>query len=190
MNPALIIIDAQNEYFAPHGKSILPDGEQALAHIQELLQAFRTNNQPIFHVVHERLEADAAVFRRGSIGAEIHPAITVQTSEEIVTKHVPGAFYQTPLEMYLRAANIDTLVISGYMTHMCCDTTTRQASARGFKVLFSSDATATRDILLDGKKLSHQSVHETTLGIMTGFATVLTSAEIIKQTAPDQGINV
>jgi nicotinamidase-related amidase len=42
-----------------------------------------------------------------------------------------------------RRQDIDTVVISGYMTHMCCDTTARQTVHRGFTVEFLSDATGT-----------------------------------------------
>lgn len=47
------------------------------------------------------------------------------------------------LEPWLRQQAIDTVVIAGYMKHMCCDTTARQAVHRGFTVEFLSDATGT-----------------------------------------------
>lgn len=66
------------------------------------------------------------------------------------------------------------------MTHLCCDTTTRQASERGFAVLFAFDATATHDLELHGKVVPYQVIQETTLAIMTEFATVLSTAEIVE----------
>ena len=69
----------------------------------------------------------------------------------MVKKHFPGSFTQTPLKAYLRRAGVDTLVVSGFQTHHCCDTTTRQARERGFAVLFAEDATATRDLTLQGR---------------------------------------
>ena len=41
---------------------------------------------------------------------------------------------------------VDTVVIAGYMTQMCCDTTARQAVHLGYKVEFLSDATGTLDL--------------------------------------------
>lgn len=41
MKPALLVIDVQNEYFAPHGKWVLPEGEKALDQIQALLNEAR-----------------------------------------------------------------------------------------------------------------------------------------------------
>nr|BBH87434.1 isochorismatase [Thermosporothrix sp. COM3] len=181
MKTALLVIDVQNEYFAPHGKWVLPDSEKALVQVQQLLAAFREAQLPVVHIVHESLGTDAPVFRRGSVGAEMHPAITVQPEERVITKHVPGAFTQTPLEALLRSLDVDTVVISGFMTHICCDTTTRQASERGFSIFFAEDATAARDMVLRGEVVPHNVVHEGTLATMTHFATVLPTAQIIQQ---------
>ena len=49
----------------------------------------------------------------------------------------------TELEDWLKSINADTVSIAGYMTHMCCDTTARQAFHEGLKVEFLSDATGT-----------------------------------------------
>ncbi len=43
----------------------------------------------------------------------------------------------------MKEVGADTLSIAGYMTHMCCDTTARQAFHRGYKVEFLRDATGT-----------------------------------------------
>lgn len=178
MKPGLVIIDVQHEYFAPEGRWPLPDAPKALARIQELLGAAREAGIPVFHVTHEGLDPNAPVFRAGSPGARMHEAISILPGEQHITKHFPGSFTQTPLEAYLRRAGIDTLIVCGFMTHLCCDTTTRQASERGLSVLFTSDATATRDLALRGETVPHQRVHETTLAVMTNFATVLTTEEI------------
>lgn len=181
MKAALVVIDVQNEYFAPHGKWVIPDGKEALAQIQALLAACRQVGVPVFHVMHHGIDVNSPVFQVGSIGAEMHSDIEILAGEKVIVKHFPGSFTQTPLEAYLRHLDCDTLIVCGYMTHMCCDTTTRQASERGFTTLFASDATATRDLALHGKVIPHNVVHETTLAIMTRFATVSTTEEIISK---------
>lgn len=70
----------------------------------------------------------------------------------------------TSFVLWLRGQVIDTVVISGYMTQMCCDTTARQALHLGFSVEFLSDATGTLQIMLEllrqrnytGQYLSHR----------------------------------
>ncbi len=179
MKPALLVIDAQQEYFAPHGKWILPDGERALERIHALIAAAREAHIPIFYITHESLEADASVFRTGSAGAALHPSLAPAPGEIVVNKHFPNAFAQTPLAAYLRQAEVDTISVSGYMTQLCCDTTTRAAEEHGFGALFAGDATAARDLTLNGVTFTHERIHEATLAVMTEFASVLTAEEII-----------
>ena len=62
---------------------------------------------------------------------------------EIPQQNLPGSFTNTPLADWLKEIKADTVSITGYMTHMCCDTTARQAMHRGLKVEFLSDACGT-----------------------------------------------
>ncbi len=179
MKPAVLVIDVQNEYFAPHGKWVLPDGERALVQIQRLLGAARQEGIPVYHITHEALSSASPVFRPGSVNVEMYPEIEIGEGERRIVKHFPGSFRETPLEAYLRQDGVDTVVISGYMTQMCCDTTTRQARERGLDVLFSTDATAARDLSLNGEVVPHTRIHETTLAVMTQFASVLPTEKIL-----------
>ena len=180
MKSGLLVIDAQSEYFAPYGKWVLPEGEQALERIQALLAAARATDTPVFHIVHKGLDPQARVFRADSDGVRMHPALAVQPGELVIKKHFPGAFTQTPLEAYLRRAGVDTVIVSGYMTQLCCDTTTRQARERDFDVLFAADATAARDLAgADGEIVPHAIIQRATLAAMGQFAQVLPAQAII-----------
>lgn len=178
MRPALLVIDVQNEYFAPYGQWVLPEGEKALGMIQQLLTSSRATHVPIFHIVHESLDPQSAVFRSGTPGIDMHPAITVMHGEKQIVKHFPGSFTQTALEANLQQLNIDTLIICGFMTHMCCDTTTRQARERRFNIMFASDATATRDLKRADHMVPYQTIQESTLAVMGHFAEILSTDEI------------
>ena len=178
MHAALIVIDVQKEYFAPWGQWVLPSGEEALPNIRTLIETARAAELPVIHVVHERLDPQSNVWRPGSEGVEMHPAIQVLPGEIALKKHVPGSFTGTPLDAHLRRFSVDTLIVCGFMTFMCCDTTTRQASERGYKVLFASDATGAKDLVLGNRTIPYQEVHDVTLAVMTNFATVLTGEQI------------
>lgn len=180
MKPALLVIDVQNEYFAPDGIWPLPDAEAALANIQRLIAAARASGVPVIHITHESLDPAGPVFKPGSRNVAIHDGITVMPDERHIVKHFPGAFTQTPLEAYLRHAGVDTVIVTGFMTHLCCDTTSRQAKERFFAVLFAADATASRDLKLNGETVPHRQVHATTLAVMTNFAKVVPTSEIIE----------
>lgn len=183
MKPALLVIDVQNEYFAPDGLWPLPDAEAALANIQRLIAAARASGVPVIHITHESLDPRAPVFQPGSRNIEIREGIAVRPGERHIVKHFPGSFTQTPLEAYLRQDGVDTVIIAGFMTHLCCDTTSRQAKERFFAVLFAADATATRDLKLNGETVPHRQVHDTTLAVMTNFASVLPTDAIVEKLA-------
>ncbi|SNS25060.1 ureidoacrylate peracid hydrolase [Streptosporangium subroseum] len=74
--------------------------------------------------------------------AELHPLADFRSGDILIRKPRFGAFHGTDLELILRTAQIDILIIGGIATHVCCDTTAREATARDFKVLFLSDGTA------------------------------------------------
>ena len=70
---ALIVIDAQQEYFAPAGKVVLPGGPAAAKKIAEALAWARQRKLPVIHVVHESRRPNAPIFAPGSPALEIHP---------------------------------------------------------------------------------------------------------------------
>src|SRR5215475_6769734 len=70
---ALLIIDAQQEYFAPLGKVVLPGGPPAVKQIARVLAWARERRLPIFHIVHESRRPGAAIFVPGTPALEIHP---------------------------------------------------------------------------------------------------------------------
>ena len=57
-----------------------------------------------------------------------------------------GAFHGTDLELILRSRGVDTIIIAGIATYVCCETTAREATLRDFRVFFLSDGTTTFDI--------------------------------------------
>jgi ureidoacrylate peracid hydrolase len=79
----------------------------------------------------------------GAASAALHPALAVEPGDILLEKPRFGAFHGTDLELILRARGIDTVIIAGIDTRICCDTTAREANARDFRVLFLSDGTAT-----------------------------------------------
>jgi len=167
---ALVIIDAQQEYFAPLGKVVLPDGPAALRRIAKVLQWARSRGVPVFHVVHESRRPNPPTFAPGSPAVEIHPDVTPAPGEPVITKHLPGSFTGTPLEGALRERGIERVIVSGFMTQMCVDTTSREAAHRGFKVTVLADATAAMDVRApDGQVIPHDQVHRTHLASLSGF---------------------
>jgi nicotinamidase-related amidase len=167
---ALVVIDAQQEYFAPLGKLVLPAGPAAVERIARALGWARRQQVPVLHVVHESRRPNATTFVPGSPALAIHPAAAPAPGEPVVTKHLPGSFTNTPLEALLRERGIEHVVLAGFMTQMCVDTTAREAAHRGLQVTVLSDATAAMDVKApDGEPIGHAQVHRTHLGSLAGF---------------------
>jgi nicotinamidase-related amidase len=111
------------------------------------------------------------VFAAGGERAEIMPDVAPRGLEPTIVKHAPGGFTNTELGDVLDQYGLRRLIIGGFMTHMCCDSTARQASERGLEVVFLSDGTATRDLALPGRTVSHRDVQAATLAAQAdGFA--------------------
>jgi len=86
------------------------------------------------------------LFLAGAETAEIHDAVVVEEADIILDKQRYGAFTGTDLEMILRSKGIDTVIITGIATNICCETTAREAAQLDFRVFFLRDGTATREM--------------------------------------------
>lgn len=174
---ALLVIDVQNEYF--DGKAPIPDGDAALENIRAAIDAAEHAGMHVVYVQHEVLQRERGVFLRGTHGFELHPRLEPRSQDPLIVKHYPGAFTQTDLDEVVRANGITQIAISGYMTHMCCDTTAREGFQRNLKVLFLDDATATRDVEHPTLgKVGHADLHR---------ATLLTQASMFAEVLPTSG---
>lgn len=161
MKKALLVIDVQNEYFTGKLPVSYPSG--SLDNIVRAMDAASGHGVPVIIVQHAAIAQNAPVFKKGSPGWELHPDIARRPHDLLIEKTLPGSFTNTNLETWLRANNIDTVVIAGYMTQMCCDTTARQAFHLGFNVEFLSDATGTLAIKNDAGSVTDEELHRAIL---------------------------
>jgi nicotinamidase-related amidase len=153
--------------------------------IADLLAWARKAGIPVVHVVHESRRPNPTTFAPGSPALEIHPAARPAPGEPVVTKHLPGCFKNTGLEEHLSRQGIEQIIVSGFMTQMCCDTTAREAAHRGFKVLMAADAMAAMPVKgPDGGVVSHDQVHRTHLGSLNGFLATVTTAPALIHGVP------
>ena len=161
MKRALVVIDVQNEYF--DGALPITGRKDSLGQICRVMDAAEKSGIPRIVVQHTMLSKDLPIFQRGTPQWELHADIASRGSELVVEKNLPGSFTNTELETWLRKNGVDTLVVSGYMTHMCCDTTAREAVHRGFKVEFLSDATGTLPLDNSAGKVSAEELQRSIL---------------------------
>jgi len=173
---ALIVIDVQNEYFEGALPISYPAPETSLANVGLAMDAAQTAGVPVIVVRHSSDEPDAPIFREGSPAWELHPEVAHRSRNHLIDKHFPGSFTGTALETILAEEGIETVTIAGYMTHMCVDTTSRQAAHRGLGVEILSDATGTLALENSGGAADAEELHRATL-VAQGqfFADVVTT---------------
>lgn len=161
MQRALLVIDVQNEYFTGKMPITYPEGS-----FERILRAMNAANEaeiPVILIRHGSTQENAATFKRGSHGWELHEALLKAAYMRIIDKTLPGSFTGTDLEGFLREQDIDTVAICGYMSQMCCDTTARQAVHLGFSVEFLSDATGTLAVANSAGSIAAEELHKATL---------------------------
>uniref|UniRef100_A0A1J3FYN6 Nicotinamidase 2 n=1 Tax=Noccaea caerulescens TaxID=107243 RepID=A0A1J3FYN6_NOCCA len=163
---ALLVIDMQN-YFSSMAKPIL---HNALTTIDLCRRA----SIPVFFTRHVHKSPtdhggmlgewwNGDLILDGTTDSEIIPEIGRQVigPEEVVEKSTYSAFRNTGLQEKLVEIGAEELIVIGVMTNLCCETTAREAFVRGFRVFFSTDATAT----------VNQELHDATvMNLAYGFA--------------------
>jgi nicotinamidase-related amidase len=180
MKQALLLIDIQNDYFHD-GRMELIGMEKAAENAQRVLELFRKNNLPVFHVQHLANREGATFFLPETDGALIHSSVKPQDGESIILKHFPSAFRETSLLEQLQSLGAKELVIGGAMTHMCIDTTVRAAFDLGFSCLLLSDCCATRDLEFKGIVVEASEVQAAFMAALASvFARVITSDDLQK----------
>ncbi|TFH85191.1 cysteine hydrolase [Billgrantia azerbaijanica] len=182
-NTALVIVDLQNDYF-PAGKWPLDGIEEAAEKATAVLRWFREQELPIVHVRHEFPSEDAPFFVPGSEGARIRSTVAPQESpnEAVILKNTVNSFHGTNLHDHLKERGIDSLVITGAMSHMCIDAVTRAASDLGYANTVLHDACATHDQEFNGVKVPAAQVHAAFMaGLAFAYAEVTDTATWLKQ---------
>ncbi len=169
---ALLVVDLQVHFMREGSPSEMPSARAVVPTVNRLSGALRKRGGHVIWVVstygpgEERDWANlfenvmgpeqAAAFRRGlSEGAEGHavwPELDMHEADPIVHKNRFGAFIGSRgrLERLLRGLGVDTVLIAGTVTNVCCETTAREAAAYDFKTVMISDANGGRSTEEDG----------------------------------------
>jgi nicotinamidase-related amidase len=161
MKRALLVIDIQNEYFT--GKLPVTYPKNSFENILKVMDFAIKKDIKVVLIQHTNLGKDTVTFNKGTEEHKIHEGVLKRKYDKIIEKNLPGSLTGTELKPWLKENEIDTVVICGYMTQMCCDTTARQAMHLGFKVEFLSDATGTLDISNSGGAINAEELHKAIL---------------------------
>jgi nicotinamidase-related amidase len=180
---ALLIIDAQTgvnvleHWGGSNGRRNNPDAEER---IRELLERWRAARLPVFYTRHDSREARSPLKVALPTGAFI-PGLEPRPGEVVISKDVNGGFIGTNLEIHLRRSRVDRVVVAGFFTNMCVETTIRHGGNLGFDMYLAEDACATTNrIGYDGVDYDPETVHALSVASMHGeFCTAMKAADAL-----------
>ncbi len=175
---ALVVIDMQNVFLEEGAPIEVPYAREIVPGINKLAAATRESGGTVVWVQMTQTEAcldDWSVFFEGDSkkdrqdttlnwltdgdhGHEVWGDLDTRDGDLYVRKNRYSAFLpgSSDIEDRLRERGIDTVIIVGTLTKVCCECSARDAMMRNFKVIFVADANATRT----------DEEHNATLGMM------------------------
>jgi len=132
----------------------------------------RAAGAPVVHVQH--VSAQGTRFEPGGAGRRIHARVAPRAGEAIIEKRKPDGFQGSTLEGVLRELGRTDLVLCGFATEACFDSTVRSTHARGFTLELAADGhSTTANPVLDAKSIiAHHNF------VLSRFAKVKPGAEI------------
>jgi ureidoacrylate peracid hydrolase len=161
---ALVVVDMQNGFMMDGvAHSLIAAAREIVPNINRLADSLRASGGTVVWVKntvtdesmrgwpsYERLATPARRQKRiesmteGSVGHELWADLDVRPDDLIVKKTRFSAFIQgsSPLEEMLRQRGVDTVLVAGTATGVCCESTARDAMMRGFHTVMVSDANA------------------------------------------------
>jgi biuret amidohydrolase len=194
----MIVVDMQNDFVQEGAPIEIPRARAMVPRLNRLLNVCRAHPIPVIyihHVIrggdidagrladhHEAIRNNHAIIA-GTPNVEIYDELKPQPGDLVVAKPRYSAFYGTDREAILRSKGIDTLIISGTVTNVCCESTTRDAFSRDYKVIFLSDGNAAGDLPdMDFGPVSAEEIQKVVLTVLAmSFAQVSSIDQVLAE---------
>lgn len=147
---ALLVLDMQEYFLRENSHAFVPSAPSIIPNIQLLTNIFYAGSRLVIFTRHINRPENAGMMSRwwrdfirsSSPLSRISPLLNPSTGT-VIQKSQYDSFYDSELEQILGTHEIEQIVITGVMTHLCCETTARSAFVRGLDVFFAVDGTAT-----------------------------------------------
>jgi len=187
---ALLVIDMQNCFIIPNLSIVEVPGVEAIApNINKLATTLRKNNGQVIWTKHRYTTDWIAWYenfcneetrnqiiedtKEGAFPGELWDGMDVQKDDKIITKNRSSALAPDffVLKDYLLQKKIDTLIITGTLSNVCCESTTRDAMFLNYKTIFVEDANGTR---------SDEEHNATLINMIQFFADVRNTKDVLR----------
>lgn len=190
---ALIVVDLQRFFMEPDGMD-LATAREIVPAVNRLAAATRDGGGTVVFLRHtftstgpgampswqttdrERTAFLEAGLTAGAAGHALYPELDVYPGDLVVNKFRPSAFLpnSSNLHQVLQERGIDTLIITGCVTNVCCESTARDGQMMDYRVIFVADGCATQNDDLHNAAL---------LTLKYYFADVVDSDEVLRRLA-------
>ncbi len=195
---ALVVIDMQNVFMLPTMPLEVPLARAIIPNVNRLAEALRKAGGTVAWVQmtaddrfdawsswHERAPESRAeiteLLRRGAEGHALHTDLQARPGDLKVEKTRYSAFIQdsSDLDRILRGRGVDTIIVTGTLTNVCCESTARDAMMLNYKTILVSDANAT---------LSDEAHNAALANVLNYFGDVFSTDELVARLAAGPGI--
>jgi ureidoacrylate peracid hydrolase len=161
---ALVVIDLQHAFMDEAvGFAVVPAARDIVPAVNRLAATVRATGGGVFWVkmthdercltdwsvafelaTPERREKRIAALTEGNLGHDLWPELEVRPEDEIIKKYRYSAFMPGTSELpdRLRARGFDTVLITGTVTNVCCESSARDANMTNFRTVMVSDGNA------------------------------------------------
>ena len=176
-------VDVLSYWGGSTGRRNNPDAEE---NMRALLDKWRNAGLPVAFTLHDSREAESPLKLSEPTGA-LKPGFVPAAKDIVVEKDVNSGFVGTSLELQLRRAGIGRLVVVGFFTNFCVETTVRMAGNMGFDTYLVKDCCATTNrIGPDGEDFDPDLVHNLSIANLHGeFCTAISTPEVNRLVAGD-----
>lgn len=148
-NAALLVIDAQEYFLNPESPAFAPSSVAVTENINKLIQLFEVNKLPVIFTKHGNTDSNAGMMKiwwkrlleENSFYSEISKNILLPGDSVMINKTQYNAFYQSTLKDILTQKNVRSLIICGFLTNLCVETSIRESFVRGYNSVLPLDAT-------------------------------------------------
>jgi ureidoacrylate peracid hydrolase len=162
---ALIVIDLQNSFMDQNINvlSHIPCAVEIVPNVNRLAAALRDAGGMVYWIkgvtddevrknwtvwldmMKPEKRAKTAALGPDSFESQLHSSLDIREEDEIVVKRRFSAFLENSSDLHarLQARGIDTVIITGTLTNICCESSARDAMMMNYKMIMVSDGTAT-----------------------------------------------
>ncbi len=178
LKPALVVIDMQNYFVHPDGGAFIPETQVILPNILTLVDTFRRAHLPVIYTRHAHNDLKDAgqmgvwwddLPMEGTFDSRLIDELSPKKEELVIRKEKYSAFSEKSLLRKLQSLKIKELVLCGVMTHICVETTARDAFMNDFQPI----------VVMDGCASNSEELHLAALKTLAHCCSIVTTCNDI-----------